>query len=468
MSHTLLSIIYHDTVVYLSVIFLYYGFWLKVLFWGLCFLKTMFVGSSSVSGRCVVPASKSQTMRAILFAALATGKSRIMNYLVSPDSQAMVMACQQFGAKIEQFKTELRVQGVAGAPVISGDTIDAGNSGQVLRFIACLAGLCEQPIEITGDASIQTNRPVQPLIEALPRLGVKCVSLRGNGRAPIRVQGPFSAHETELSGADSQPVSGLLMALAFYPGEHTINVRDAGELPWIDLTLSWLDRFSIPYTRKRGEQYQITGAASISGFTYAVPGDLSSMSFPLVAAVLTQSSLVLENIDMTEPQGDKVLVDILCRMGADITVDSATRSIRVKPSAGLRGCCIDINDCIDCIAILAVVGCFAQGETLITGGEIARQKECDRISVMAAELSKMGANIQTRADGLRIQQSTLRGALVHSHSDHRVAMALAVAGLAATSGTEITDVACIDKSFPGFVDLMQSIGADITLGNLVL
>ncbi len=425
----------------------------------------MFVGASSVNGGCVVPASKSQTMRAILFASLAAGKSQIINYLASPDSHAMVMACRQLGAEIEQRETELRIQGVAGAPVFSGNTIDAGNSGQVLRFVACLAGLCEQPIEITGDASIQTSRPVQPLIEALPQLGVECVSLRGNGRAPIRVQGPFLAHQTELSGADSQPVSGLLMALAFYPGEHTIRVRDAGELPWIDLTLSWLDRFSIPYKRKRGEQYQITGGASISGFTYVVPGDLSSMSFPLVAAVLTRSSLVIENCDMTEPQGDKVLVDILCHMGADITVDSATRSIRVKPSAGLRGCCIDVNDCIDCIAILAVVGCFAKGETLITGGGIARQKECDRISAMAAELSKMGADIQVRADGFRIQQSTLRGAVVHSHSDHRVAMALAVAGLAATGGTEITDVACIDKSFPGFVESMQSIGANMRLRN---
>ena len=426
-------------------------------------MKEILVRPSALRGACAVPSSKSQTIRAILFASLADGESRIMNHLVSPDSDAMIEACRQLGAGIEQFDTELRIQGVAGRPVVTTDVVDAGNSGQVLRFIACLAGLCEQSFEITGDASIQTNRPVKPLIEALPQLGVECVSLRGNGRAPIRVQGPFSAHQTELSGADSQPVSGLLMALAFYSGEHTVRVRDAGELPWIDLTLSWLDRFSIPYKREGGEWYQVVGGKRVPGFSYTVPGDLSSMSFPLVAAVLTQSSLVIENCDMTEPQGDKLLVDILCRMGADITVDSATRSIRVKPSVGLRGCCIDVNDCIDCIAILAVVGCFAKGETVITGAEVARQKECDRISAMAAELSKMGADIQEQADGFRIQQSTLRGAVVHSHSDHRVAMALAVAGLVASGETQITDVACIDKSFPEFVDVMQSIGANIML-----
>lgn len=426
-------------------------------------MKKIIVNSSRISGECQIPTSKSQSIRSILFASMAEGQSAVSRYLASPDIFAMIKACQMLGATIEKTADKLVITGVAGQPNTPDDVIDAGNSGQVLRFIACLAGLQSQYIVITGDASIRSNRPVMPLIEALPQLGVACDSLRGDGLAPLIVKGPFTKNETSLDGEDSQPVSGLIMALALHPGEHRIRVRNAGELPWIDLTLSWLDRFAIPYKREAGDYYQISGGKTINAFEYTVPGDLSSLSFPLVAAIITQSPLTIHNVDMSEPQGDKAIVNVLQQMGVSMSIDASKRSLTVAAGAVLTGCRININDFIDCIAILAVVGCYADGETIIEGAEIARQKESDRITAIATELKKMGATIEELPDGLRIRQSNLKGASVQSYHDHRIAMSLAIAGLIAEGQTNINDTACIDKSFPAFVDVMKSVGADFTL-----
>jgi 3-phosphoshikimate 1-carboxyvinyltransferase len=425
-------------------------------------MKNYTVHKSCLSGLIAIPSSKSQSIRSILFASLADGVSTIQSFLPSPDIFAMIAACQHLGAKIDRKAETLEIQGVNGQVQTPSDIIDAGNSGQVLRFIACLAGLQKQYMVITGDASIQRNRPVQPLIEALPQLGMVCESLRGDGHAPLILKGPFSGYNnTALDGEDSQPVSGLLMAAVFMPGTTQIEVRNPGETPWVDLTLQWLDRFSIVYHNRDYSHYKVQGDNTIPAFHYCVPGDLSSLSFPLVAALITGSALVIENVDMDEPQGDKAIVTVLQSMGARIHIDAVHKKIIVDKIDKLQGVDININDFIDCIAILAVVGCCAMGATRITGAAIARQKESDRIAAIAAELRKMGADIEELDDGLLVRQSVLTGAVVESHHDHRIAMSLAVAGLVATGETIVQDVQCVDKSFPKFSEKMQPLGADI-------
>jgi 3-phosphoshikimate 1-carboxyvinyltransferase len=424
-------------------------------------MKVFIVSKHSLSGACYLPASKSQSIRAILFAGMAKGISEIDNTLPSPDISAMVLACRQLGAEIQYNDTKLVITGVDGCPSTPDDVINAGNSGQVLRFIACLAGLQNHYMVISGDDSIRHNRPVKPLLEALPPLGVQCQSLRNDDYAPLILKGPFSGHATQLDGADSQPVSGLLMAAAFREGVTSIQVRDPGEKPWVDLTLQWLHRFNIPYQNKNFQSYQVTGKATINGFKYRVPGDLSALSFLLVAALITQSEIVVHDVDMSEPQGDKAIVAVLQQMGANISYSESEHTISVYRSEELQGIAININDFIDCIAILAVLACFSSGVTRITGAAIAREKESDRIKAISSELAKMGADISELPDGLIIKQSALYGASVDSYNDHRIAMSLAVAAMASEGETTIARISCVDKSFPGFATVMQSLGAQI-------
>lgn len=411
---------------------------------------------STIGGKLAIPASKSHNLRAILFGALADGTTRISNYLPSPDTQAMVNAVRHLGAEVHVFRDEIQVTG--GNLQGPADVIQCGNSGMVLRFVGALGGLLPNYTILTGDYSIRHNRPVAPLLEGLNQLGAFATSSRQNGYAPILVKGPFTNGKATIDGADSQPVSGLLIAAAFAPHPIELYVKNPGEKPWVDLTLNWLTRLGIPFEREGYTYYRLEGNSKIEPFSYSIPGDFSTAAFPIAAALLTGSELTIENLDMEDCQGDKQIIPILEQMGARFT--TAQNSITIHPST-LKGIKIDINDCIDALPILAVVGCFAEGTTEIVGAAIARKKESDRISCIATELKKMGADIEERADGLVIKKSDLHGAALHSHHDHRIALALAVAALCAHSQSALNDVECIEKTYPTFFDDFIAIGAKI-------
>lgn len=417
---------------------------------------------STLHGNITVPSSKSHTLRAILFASLAHGRSIIRRYLPSPDTYAMIHACRLLGADIDVTDQALTILGTSGKPLTPSDVIDAGNSGQVLRFVAAVAALTPGYAIITGDHSVRTNRPVQPLLEGLQHLNVFAVSAQGNGSAPIIIKGPMQGGVTHLHGEDSQPVSALLIACAFAKQSTTINVINPGEKPWVELTLDWFKRLGIAYERQGYTQYTVMGNTAYDGFEYTVPGDFSSCAFPLVAALLTGSELYLHNLDMNDTQGDKALIPVLQEMGAAIVINSSDNILHVKPSQALVGTTIDVNNYIDAVPILAVVGCFAKGETVITGAAIARKKESDRLAAITYALQKMGADIQELEDGLIIRPAPLCGTTVPSFDDHRIAMALAVAALSAQGETIIENAQCVEKSYPDFMASMQSLGAEMT------
>lgn len=420
------------------------------------------VQNSHLSGNISIPASKSQTLRAILFGLLATGKSSIQNYLPSHDTNCMIEACRMLGAKVIVFPDLIEMEGCSGKLSRVNGIIDSGNSGIILRFIGAITALSEHETIISGDHSICHNRPVMPLLEGLTQLGVSAKSIANNGFAPISIAGPLVSGKATIDGEDSQPVSSLIIASAFAQGPIEIHVNNPGEKPWVDLTLSWLDRFGIPYTRQGYSKYQLLGNGQIPGFEYRVPGDLSSLAFPVAAALITKSDISIENVDLSDCQGDKKLLDVLVQMGADITVDSKRHRLQAKgQSSKLSGLVLDINDYIDSIAVLAVIGCFAEGQLEIRNAAIARKKECDRIHCLALELKKMGADITEFEDGLLIKKSKLHMAAVSSHGDHRLAMALSIAALTIEGTCQINDVECISKTFPNFMTHFQALGAKI-------
>lgn len=417
------------------------------------------VQKSSLNGHIAIPPSKSHTLRAIFLSMMAHGKSTIHRYLDSPDSLAMINACRNFGCEIEQFPDHLAISGLDGKLRAAEDVIQAGNSGLVLRLVGALSALSPAYTILSGDHSIRHRRPVKPLLDALRQLGAQAESARGDNSAPLIIKGPLRSGTATLSGEDSQPVSGLLYALSFVEGTSHLHVTNPGEKPWIDLTLSWLKRIGAKITHENYSHYTIEGSLRYPGFNFTIPGDFSSAAFPLVAALITDSELTLKNLDMNDVQGDKKLIEVLISMGAKIEIGS--NSLTVKRGSVLKGCRIDINDCIDALPILAVVGCFAEGTTEIVNGAIARRKESDRIHTITTELKKMGADIQERPDGLLITQSSLRGAHAQSHHDHRIGMALAVAALAAKGETLIEHTTCVAKTYPTFVPDFKNLGAHI-------
>ena len=418
------------------------------------------VDTSTVRGSITVPGSKSHTMRAVLFAAMAHGESRIHNYLPSPDTEAMIAACAALGAQIQRDDHTLTILGTGGNLRVPEGVIDVGNSGQVLRFVGALTALLPQQTIITGDHSICTLRPMSPLLKGLTQAGALAVSTKGDGYAPIIIRGKATAAHMHIDGQDSQPVSALLMLAAFLDGESTITVENAGELPWVALTLHWLDKVGVRYTNHEFTRYTVTGPTRIAGFEYTVPGDWSSAAFPIAAALVRNEEVTLENMDFNDPQGDKAIIAALQDMGAQFTVDVPGKRLAVHTHNGLHGAQINVNTIIDAVPILATVACFATSPTTITGAAIARHKECDRLHAIAQELGKMGARIEERPDGLLIHPAPLHGAAATSWHDHRIAMSVAVAALSCGE-TTIEDVACVAKSYPGFAPAMRSLGAAI-------
>jgi len=407
------------------------------------------VKKSTLAGSVAVPPSKSHSIRAVLFASMAKGRSTIDNLLPSPDVDCAIEAMRSAGAVIANGK----IDGVDGKPKFNG-VINAGNSGQVLRFVGALAALGEKPVMITGDDSLQKQRPVSPLIEALQVLGAEAKEDKG-----LFVKGPVMGGKTTLSGEDSQPVSAILMMAPFLSGRTELEVRKSGEKAWIDLTLYWLKKLGVKCGHEEYKRYWVEGDKTIDAFDYSVPGDWSAAAFPLAAALVTGSKLTVDKLDMDDAQGDKAIVDVLRLMGAEIVVKGT--SITIKPVAELKGAEIDINPLIDAVTILAVLACFATTSTRIYNGAVARTKECDRLNCITLELKKMGADIVEAEDSLIINPAKLQGAKVKSHGCHRMAMSLAIAAMGADGITEIDGVQWAAKSFPNFKEVMQAVGANI-------
>ncbi len=417
-----------------------------------------------MNGVISIPPSKSHTLRSILFASLAKGTSIIKYYLEdSPDTLSMINACKILGAKIEVLKdSTLSIKGVEGNPKISGDIIDAGNSGQVLRFILAVAALNSAYTVITGDESIRTLRSILPLMDGITQLGGLCVSTKNDGHAPVIVRGPIKPGKVIMNGEDSQPISGILIASAFLPGVSKVHVKNPGEKPWINLTLDWFQKLGISFVNKDFVEYTVNGNASYKGFFYEVPGDLSSALFPIVGAVIKKSDITLSNINTDDIQGDKVVIELLQNLGVNISHDKKQNLIHVHKSQDIKAINVNANDFIDAITILAVLACYGQEISHITGAAIAQYKECNRLLAISTELNKMGGNVKVTEDGLIIKPSKLKGAIVNSYNDHRMVMSLTIAALGAEGQTIIKNADCVAKTFPNFVEKFKNLGVNIT------
>lgn len=426
--------------------------------------------TSSLSGVVTPPSSKSQTVRALLFALLCDGTSTLRNILESDDTIAALECIRGLGARVDIEKTadgitDARVTG-NGIPLRPiANRIATRNSGITTRFILPLLGLADGSIVFELDCGEQMrSRPIEPLVGALRSLGMNIEPANANENFPLRVSGALGSGCVSIDGTTSQYLSALLLSLPLVQGRSEIMVCNLNERPYVEMTAHWLDVFGVSYVWSREgaiDHIALAGGARYAPFDRSIPGDFSSASALIAAGVLVRGTITLKGLDMGDAQGDKRLVAIVKEMGGDVTMNGTTLVIRGGKS--LEGMRIDCNDIPDLVPALSVIATAAKGVTELVNVPQARLKETDRLHSMATELSKMGARITELEDGLRIQQSDLVGATVHGWDDHRTVMALAVAGLIARGETTIETAESISKTYPNFVRDMQALGVQFIL-----
>lgn len=421
----------------------------------------LFTQKSTLKGRVSIPGSKSHTIRAVAVAALADGQSRIRHPLASSDTLSAVECYRSLGAKIDILSPDLWiVNGTSSKIDARNQTIDVGNSGTTLRLAVSSAalGAADKKITFTGDKQIKT-RLLGSLIQSLNDLGGRVNSVYNNGCAPVTVCGRLNGGRTSIECFTSQFLSSLLMACPLAEGDTHIDVPLLNEPDYVQITLDWLDRQKIRYEKDRLQRFFIPGGQNYTPFDETIAADFSSATFFLCAAAICGEEVLVQGLDFADSQPDKAVADYLKAMGADIQQE--TDGIRVRKSA-LRGIEIDMNRTPDALPAMAVTAAFAEGTTRLVNVPQARKKETDRIACMAVELKKLGAEVEELPDGIIIRGGKpLTAAPVTGHDDHRIVMAMAIAGLALPAPLEIDTAEAMNVTFPEFVTLMNTLGAKL-------
>ncbi len=421
------------------------------------------VEPSNLKGTAKIPGSKSNTTRAVVIATLAEGKSIIKNPLPSADCLSTVEVYKGYGAKvIEMNEDRWVIEGSYDNPKLPSDVLNTGNSGTTTYMAIGTAALTKKGYTvITGDHQIR-RRPSGPLLNAIKDLGGEAFSTKEDGSQPVVVKGPIRGGKTSLPGINSQWLSPLLINTPLAPYDTEIIVKDLQERPYIRMTLGWLKRTGIEYKEENMERFVLYGDQRYKTFEYEIPSDWESACFPIVAAAITDSDITLFGLDINDYQGDKAIIDILKEMGADIEVkNNGKDGIRIRGGKTLKGIEIDCRDLPDAPPILSVLGTQAEGKTVLRNLGASRLKETDRAKSIAQELRKMGAEIEEYKDSMVIYRSDLYGTRIDGHTDHRIVMATAVAGLVAKGNTIIDDAEYTRISFPNFYEIMTSLGAKI-------
>ncbi len=420
-----------------------------------------------LQGRARVPGDKSISHRSIMLGALAEGQTRISGFLQGEDSLATLKAFQAMGVTIEgPDNGHVTVFGVGMHGLQKPeDDLYLGNSGTSMRLMCgLLAGQSFNTVLI-GDKSL-SGRPMRRVIDPLTSMQAK-ISSTDNSTAPLRITGNQSLKGIDYSMpvASAQVKSCLLLAGLYAEGITCVTEP----APTRDHTERMLQGFGYAVERQ-GSQVCLQGGGQLQATSIDIPADISSAAFFMVAACIAPGSdLTLEHVGINPTRTG--VIDILKLMGAKIEIlkprevgGEPVADIRVQ-SCHLKG--IEIPEAlvplaIDEFPVLFIAAACAQGRTVLTGARELRVKESDRIQVMADGLEILGIDAEVTEDGIIIEGGELQGGTVVSHGDHRISMSFAVAALRCQQPVTIEDCANVDTSFPGFVELAQSLGMAIT------
>ncbi len=425
---------------------------------------------SKLKGTIQAPASKSSMQRALAAALLTKATSIISNPGHSNDDKAAVEIIKTFGAAVEMFDGKMKVESL-GFPKISlagGGTVNCGESGLGIRMFAPIIALSEKEITINGEGSL-LDRPMDFFDEIFPKLNVKIKS--NSGKLPVIIQGPLQPATIEVDGSlSSQFLTGLLMAYAAANAKNvSIKVNNLKSKPYIDLTLDVMKQFGLKVPGNKNYQEfffdESTHNPPLTTHNYTVEGDWSGAAFLLVAGAIA-GPITVRGLDLSSTQPDKAIIEALMAVNAGIAMDA--KGIQLHP-VEMDAFYFDATDCPDLFPPLVALAAYCKGKTTIKGVSRLTHKESNRALTLQDEFDKMGVTIDLEGDDMIIHgEGIVKGADVHSHHDHRIAMACAVAGLKADSEMVIEEAQAVKISYPDFWNDLEKLGADIVLPGFVL
>ncbi|NVM18290.1 MAG: 3-phosphoshikimate 1-carboxyvinyltransferase [Candidatus Lokiarchaeota archaeon] len=435
-------------------------------------MKLKIIPTTKLQGEVIAPPSKSYSHRAFIASSLAKGVSIIKNPLISGDVEVTIDIIRALGHRISRVSEDTYiVKSTGGSIKPIKNVLDCKNSGTSLRIFCALAMLIDGGLSFSGEF-LKRKRPIIPLLNALKSIGGSYdlsedfLTIKRKGKECNTIEIP--------GNKSSQFVSALLMMCPLLNCKKTnsITIKITSPIvsyPYVKITLNVLDSFGINIQEilddKKVGKYVITCGQNYRAQTFDIPGDFSSTSFIIAAAILSpeDSLIVVRNLNFDKPQGDRKIIEVLQRMGAKIEVFKDNNSISIKGNINkypLTGLAVDIEDTPDLFPILSVVGAFAKGKTEIYNASSIRGKESDRLSLMAQGLSKMGVKVKEEEDKLIIYHcDQLEGIDISHENDHRVAMAFTIASLFAKTPSQLSDIEVVKDSYPNFIEDIKNLGA---------
>lgn len=390
-----------------------------------------------LSGRVVVPPSKSVAHRMIIAAALSDGTSTITNLFPSVDITATMDCMRSLGAKIDFSENTAVIEGIKKSP--DKAVLDCHESGSTLRFLIPVACALGADAEFLGRGKLP-QRPITPFLDELPKHGIAFEMPQNGDNLPCRVHGRLTGGKFEIDGGiSSQFITGLLFALPMLAEDSEIVLTSPLQSkPYVDITIGVLRDFGCEITETDG--YFVKGGQKLTAFSGAVEGDYSQAAFFYVANSLG-SSLEIAGLNEKSLQGDKAIVDIC------------------KNAANGNAFEIDCSDIPDLVPIMSVLGCFCKGTSRITNAARLRIKECDRLAAMEDCLNKIGGKVKSTADTFEIEGvRTLKGGEVGCFNDHRIAMSMAIAATRCENPLIVRGAECVSKSYPNFFEVYRELG----------
>lgn len=409
---------------------------------------------SLLKGTIQAPASKSSMQRACAAALLNRAETTILNPGYSNDDKAALGVIQALGAEVKEEAGALKITGKGVQP--GKAAVNCGESGLGIRMFAPIIALSEKPIVVNGEGSL-LSRPMDFFDEIFPQLGIRVIS--NGGKLPLEIQGPLQPRTITIDGSlSSQFLTGLLFAYAAAGAKDvSIRVTNLKSRPYIDLTLQVLGHFGWKVENRNYEEFYFSGlSGAAESRSYTVEGDWSGGAFLLVAGAIA-GPITVKGLDTASTQADKAILQALKDSGALVTIRDEAMDIG---PAVLKAFQFDATDCPDLFPPLVSLAAYCEGTTLIDGVGRLTHKESNRALTLQEEFGKLGVAIRLEGDRMSIEGGKgLKGAVVHSRHDHRIAMACAVAGLRAEGATTIEEAQAINKSYPDFYDHLRQLGA---------
>lgn len=411
------------------------------------------ISPGAISGTVTANPSKSAMQRAVAAALLSNGTSIIRNPGLSNDCLAALDVAGKLGAVIKRNEDYIEITGKGVFPDAENKEINCGESGLGIRMFTPIAALSDQAITINGHGSL-TTRPMDFFEEVLPQLDVKCSTREG--KLPLRIQGPLKAKNITIDGSlSSQFLTGMLMAYGAVAEDVTITVKDLKSKPYIALTLQLMEQFGVKVKEEQFEQFHFGKRQTYKAGEYTVEGDWSGAAFLLVAAAVAGKAEV-HHLNTQSAQSDKAILEALEKAGATLLPGVFTVIVEKNK---LQAFDFDATDCPDLFPPLVALAANCEGTTKIIGVNRLAHKESDRGKTLQEEFGKMGIAIDLHGDEMLVHGGTgIKGTVVSSHNDHRIAMACAVAALTADAPVIIEDAEAINKSYPEFYEHLEKIG----------